>query len=342
MKKGFVLSTPVLLIAAVMCLLIQPVPSAAAKVTLTYSNFFPPTHIQSQTAESWCKEVEKRTEGRVKIQYFPGQTLTKAHQTYDSVLDGSADIGFSAFAYTRGRFPLMGMIDMPLGYPSGVAATEVANAVYTHFKPKELENAEVMYLHAHGPGMIHTRGAAVRVLENFKGLKIRSTGISAEVVTALGGTPVPMSMPDSYQSLQKGTVDGSAHPLESNKGWNLAEVVRHVTIVRPVAYTTAFFVVMNKKKWDALDEKDRSIIAAVNQEWALKHALAWDRSDEEGKQFFIEKKGNSMIEIDPAEAARWAAAVAPMIDAYAQKLDQDGLNGKAVVEMIREMLKKNE
>lgn len=55
----------------------------SAKTTLRYSNFFPPTHIQSQLAESWCKEVEKRTNGEVVIQYFPASTLTKAPQTYD-------------------------------------------------------------------------------------------------------------------------------------------------------------------------------------------------------------------------------------------------------------------
>ncbi|RJQ67899.1 MAG: C4-dicarboxylate ABC transporter substrate-binding protein [Desulfobacteraceae bacterium] len=341
MKKGLLLFTVAAAVFSAAMGLLTPAPSTAGPVTLSYSNFFPPTHIQSQLAESWCKEVEKRTEGRVKVQYFAGQTLTKANQTYDSVLGGIADIGFSAFAYTRGRFPLMGVIDMPLGYPTGVAATEVANAVYKRFKPKELDNTQLMYLHAHGPGMVHTRSKPIRTIEDFKGLKIRSTGISAEVVSALGGTPVPMSMPESYQSLQKGVVDGSVHPLESNKGWNLGEVVRYVTLARPVAYTTAFFVVMNKDKWSALDEKDQRIISAINDEWALKHGQAWDSSDAEGKGFFIQK-GNNLLDIDAKEAARWEAAVAPMVDAYAQKLDGDGLNGKAVVEMIRQMLKKSE
>ncbi|MBW1729426.1 MAG: C4-dicarboxylate ABC transporter substrate-binding protein, partial [Deltaproteobacteria bacterium] len=48
----------------------------AGPIKLTYSNFFPPTHIQSKLAEAWCKEVEKRTNGRVKVEYYPGQTLT--------------------------------------------------------------------------------------------------------------------------------------------------------------------------------------------------------------------------------------------------------------------------
>jgi TRAP-type C4-dicarboxylate transport system substrate-binding protein len=311
---------------------------APAETTLTYSSFFPPTHIQSQLAESWCKEVETRTEGRVKVQYFAGQTLTKAKQTYDSIVDGIADVGTSALAYTQGRFPVMSAIDLPFGYSSGVVATAVANDLYAELQPKEFADTKVMYFNAHGPGFIHTRSTPVKTLADLKGLKIRSTGMSADVVKALGATPVPMPMPDSYQALQKGVVDGSAYPVEANKGWKLGEVVKYVTYAYPAAYTTCFFVVMSKAKWDALDPNDQKIIEEINQEWALKHGEAWDTSDEEGRAFFLSQEGNEIIQIDDAEAAQWGEAVAPLIDDYAKKLDGQGLDGKAVVDSIRESL----
>ncbi len=326
-------------VAALVLCNLQPTPALAGATKLTYSNFFPPTHVQSQLAESWCKEVEKRTQGRIKVQYFAGQTLTKAKTTYDSVVDGIADIGFSVFAYTRGRFPVMGAIDLPLGYPDGGKATAVANQIYEQFKPKELSDTQVMYLHAHGPGMIHTRGKAVHTLEDLKGLKIRSTGISAQLVKALGGTPVPMPMPESYQSLQKGVVDGCANPIETNKGWKLGEVVDYVCMAQPVAYTTTFFVVMNKAKWAALSPEDQKIINDINAEWAVKHGQAWDESDKEGMAFFLENK-NSVIEIDDKEIARWKSAVAPIVDDYAAELDKKGLDGKAIIAAIRSSLAK--
>jgi TRAP-type C4-dicarboxylate transport system substrate-binding protein len=306
---------------------------------LTYSNFFPPTHIQSKLAENWCQEVEKRTEGRVKVQYYPGQTLTNAKQTYDSVVDGIADIGYSALAYTRGRFPVMSAIDLPFGYPSGIAATAAANDLFKKFKPEEFKDTELMYIHGHGPGFIHTKGKAVHKLEDLKGLKIRSTGMSAQVVEALGGTPVPMPMPECYQSLQKGVVDGSAYPLEANKGWKLGEVTDYATCAYPAAYTTSFFIVMNKDKWKALDAKDQAIITAINEEWAVKHGEAWDSSDMEGIRFFMQQ-GNTMIGLDPKESERWGQAVAPLIEEYSKDLDKKGLNGKSVIETIRATLQK--
>jgi len=316
-----------------------PAASAAETVKLTYSSFFPPTHVQSQLSESWCREVENRTDGRIKIQYYAGQTLTNTKQTYDSVMEGIADIGTSGLAYTRGRFPLMSAVDLPFGYTSGVAATVAANDVYAKFKPKEFSDTKVLYFHAHGPGMLHTRGKAVRTLEDIKGLKIRSTGTSAEVATALGGTPVPMPMPESYQSLQKGVVDASMHPVEANKGWKLGEVTRYATFAYPSGYTTAFFVVMNKDKWNSLDPKDQNIIEEINLEWAAKHGEAWDTSDMEGVRFFLEQ-GNTIFGLDAKESAKWENAVAPVIDRYAAELDKKGLNGKAVIGSIRESLKK--
>jgi TRAP-type C4-dicarboxylate transport system substrate-binding protein len=339
MKKIAISVTLVLTVFTLMAVI--PSASTAKEVKLTYSNFFPPTHIQSKLSEAWCKEVEKRTEGRVTVQYFAGQTLTKAKQTYESVMDGIADIGTSALAYTRGRFPVISAVDLPFGYPSGVVATEVVNDLYNQLKPKEFDDTKVMYIHAHGPGMIHTRGKAVRKLEDLKGLKIRSTGTSAEVVQALGGTPVPMPMPDSYQSLQKGVVDGSAYPFEANKGWKLGEVVDFATAAYSSAYTTTFFIVMNKDKWNAIDPKDQKIIEEINLEWAPKHGQAWDASDMEGIRFFLQQ-GNEIIGLDAKESARWAKAVEPLISDYGKQLDGKGLNGKAVIQKIRDLLNKYE
>ena len=311
--------------------------AAAKTVQLTYSSFFPPTHIQSQLSESWCKEVEKRTEGRVVVQYFAGQTLTQAKQTYDSVVDGIADIGTSALAYTRGRFPVVSAVDLPFGYPSGIAATAVANELYEEFKPAEFKDTKVLYFHAHGPGFIHTKEKGVSKLEDLKGLKIRSTGMSAQVVEALGGTPVPMPMPESYQSLQKGVVDGSAYPLEANKGWKLGEVVEYATCAYSAAYTTTFFVVMNQSKWDSIDPEDQKIIEDINKEWAAMHGEAWDNSDMEGMRYFLQE-GNTMIGLDAKESERWEKAVAPLVVNYVK--DIKDVDGKAVEKKIRQTLKK--
>lgn len=306
---------------------------AADAVKLRYANFFPPVHVQSQLAESWCKEVEKRTNGTVKIDYYPGGTLIKAPQIYEGVAIGMADIGMTCLAYTRGRFPLMGAVDLPMGYPNGVVATKVANAVMAQFKPEEFKDTQVMFLHAHGPGYIHTMKKTVKTLADMKGLKIRSTGMSTYLVNALGGTPVGQSMQETYTSLQKGIVDGSTHPLESNKGWKLGEVLDYCVAEDSVGYTTAMIVTMNKAKWDSLAPEVQKTITEINAEWTLKHGQAWDEIDVVGKNFFIEK-GNEIITLDPKESAKWKEAVRPAITSYAEELNKKGIKGTEVIDFI--------
>ena len=308
-----------------------PITSQAKTVTLTYSNFFPPSHIQSKLAEAWCKEVEKRTEGRVKIEYYPGETLSKADQCYDCVVEGISDIGFSLLAYTRGRFPVMATVDLPLGYPSGKVATRLINKFYKKFRPEELDDTQVMYLHGHGPGLVHSKTKPIKKIEDMKGLKFRGHGTSIQVIKALGGTPVSRSMPETYQMLQKGVVDGSVYPFEANKGWKLGEVVNYATATYSVGYTTCFFVVMNKNKWTALPVDVQKIIEEINKEWIIKHGEAWDTSDMEGIRFFL-NHGGQIIGINEKESASWKKAVAPIIDEYAEELTKIGYNGEEIVE----------
>lgn len=315
--------------------------AAAKTIKLTYSNFFPPTHIQSKLAESWCREVEKRTHGRVKIQYYPGGTLTKAPQCYDGVVEGLSDIGFSVLAYSRGRFPVLGAVDLPLGYPSGTVATKVINDVYNKFKPKECNDTKIMYLHAHGPGIVWTRNRPVRKLEDMKGLKLRGHGTSAKVIKALGGTPVGIPMPETYQSIQKGTVDGGVFPCESNKGWKLGEVVKYGTADFSAAYTTGFFVTMNKDKWNSLPADIQKTIEEINKEWIVKHGKAWDHSDLVGIKYFL-GQGGELIGLNKKESMRWKKAVRPIINNYIKVLNKKGLNGEKIVKFIEQDLKKSE
>ena len=322
--------------AAVICVALPTMGQAETK--LTYSTFFPPTNHQSKLADAWCKEVEKRTNGKVKIDFYPGQTLTKAPQCYDGVVEGISDVGFSCLAYSRGRFPTMAAVDLPLGYKTAAQATATANAVYEKFKPEELADVEVMYFHGHGPGLLFSTDKPVKTLSDMKGLKVRSTGNSAKLVKALGGTPVAKSMSENYQLLQKGVVDGSMHPIESNKSFKLGEVCKFGTDSFDVAYTTVFFIVMNKDKWAELDADSQKVIREINKEWAVRHAAAWDEADVIGRKFLVDE-GGQIVELSAEESATWVQAAKPVLDEYVATTTEKGLDGTAILEFTQSTLK---
>lgn len=335
-KTSTATMTIILLVAAAFALGSRA--SAEAATSLTYSIFFPPTHAQAKAAEAWAKEVEKRTTGKVKISVFPGGTLTPADQCYDGVVKGISDIGMSAFAYTRGRFPQMEALDLPLGYTNGRVATRVANDFYQTMKPKALDNVKVLYLHAHGPGLLHTK-KPVKTLEDLKGMKIRSTGFSAKVVEMLGGVPVAMPQGETYEALSKGIADGTIGPIEVLKGWKQGEVIRSTTDCFDVGYTTAFFVVMNLKKWNSLPPDVRKAFEDVSREWIDVHGKAWDEADKEGRAF-TKGLGNQIVTLSPQESARWKKAVRPAIEEYIKGTEQKGVPGRKSVKEAESLITK--
>ncbi len=302
---------------------------------LTYSIFFPPTHSQSQAAIAWAMEVEKRSEGRIKITTFPGGTLTKANQCYDGVVQGISDIGMSCFAYTRGRFPMMAAVDLPNGYPDGMVATRVANQFAKEMNPKELQDVKVLYIHAHGPGLLSTK-APVRTLDDIKGMKIRSTGLSAKIVEALGGAPVAMPQGDTYEALQKGVVEGTFTPIETLKGWRQAEVINYTTRCNGIGYTTSMFVVMNLQKWNSLPKDLQDMMDSLSEEWVTVHGETWDKSDEEGLAYTLEQ-GNKVVDLSPEENRLWEEKVAPIIEDYINTNKENGLPGAEAVTLVKEL-----
>jgi len=307
-------------------------------IELSYSVFFPPAHIQCQTAQAWAEEIGRRTGGKVNITVYSAGTLTKAPQCYEGVVSGISDIGMSCFAYTRGRFPLLEGIDLPLGYPNGLVATQVATEITRKYQPEEVADTHLLYVHAHGPGILASR-KPVRTLEDLAGLKVRATGLSSKIVQHLGATPLAMSQPETYEALQKGVVDGTLTPMETMKGWRQGEVIKSTTDCVGVGYTTAMFVVMNKAKWDALSDDTKKIFEEVSAEWVDVHGKTWDDLDAEGKQYSQDLK-NKMIELPAPEMARWVKAVEPVINNYVTEAKKKNIDGAKNVAELRKLISK--
>lgn len=304
---------------------------------LTYSTFFPPASSMGKLAKEWCEEVEKRTDGKVKVSFFPGETLTSADQCYDGVIQGRSDVGMSCLVYTRGRFPLMSFVNLPLGYPNAKFATAIINEVYEKYKPKGLSDTKVQYLFAHGPGFINTKGKPIKTLEDFKGMKLRTPGAVANLVKALGGKPVGMTQPEVYQALQRGVVDGVLAPSEAIETWNYDEVTDYTTACYDIAYSIGFFVTMNKKTWNKLPQDIQNTINEINKEWILKTAKTWDKSDFKGIQTQL-RAGNEIIGIGPEESKKWKEAVQPVFETYIEKTKDRNVPGKEVLKYVRKRL----
>jgi TRAP-type C4-dicarboxylate transport system substrate-binding protein len=120
-RKGLP-STVVL--ALILC--VSSVSYGAEPIKLKFANYFPVIHKNTALGQSFCDEIKKRTGGRVEISYYPGGTLLTAPKMPAGVSTGIADIGLSHCGYSRGRFPVMELMELPIGSPSAYISTHVA------------------------------------------------------------------------------------------------------------------------------------------------------------------------------------------------------------------------
>jgi TRAP-type C4-dicarboxylate transport system substrate-binding protein len=314
--------------------------SAQKPIELSFSVFQPAAHKATLMSAEWAKEIEKRTNGRVKITVFSGGTLSPPDKCYQGVITGVSDIGYSVLGYTKGRFPLAEVFDTPLGIKSGVVSTNLANAYAKKFQPKELDDTKFMYFHGNGPGLLHTK-KPVYNLQDLKGMKIRTAGPMSKIIAHLGGAPVGMPMGESYDALSKGVIEGILCPMEALEGFKLAEVVKYTTECYGIGYTGIHFTTMNKDKWNALPPDIQKIINDVNEEWIPKTGKMWDELDRSGKEFAL-KLGHQMIPLSKAEEEAWIKALEPLFDEYVKNMKAKDLPGEEVLKFCMDFLKKNQ
>jgi TRAP-type transport system periplasmic protein len=316
--------------------------SAQKPIELSYAVFYPPAHKHTASAIEWSKEIEKRTNGRVKITVYSGGTLTPPDKTYVAVIKGIADIGWSVAGYTKGRFPLSEVVELPFGVKNAGQCSRMMNEFYrkSPAMQKEFDEVKIMYIHGHGPGMLHTKKPVYK-LEDVKGMKIRAPGVLGNIITLLGGAPVGMTMSEAYDALSKGVVEGILSPYEPLEGFKLAEVVKYTTESLCIGYTSVQYIVMNKEKWNSLPPDVQKIIEELNQESIEKTAKVWDGLDRSAKEYSL-KVGHQVIPLSKEEEEKWTKAVKPLLETYVNNMKAKNLPGDEALKFCLDYLKKNQ
>ena len=312
---------------------IGPVPALAKEtIRLKFANFFPPAAGPSKICEEFIADIEKRTNGQVKIAYYPGGSLLKSKAMFMGVTEGAADIGFAHVFYTPGRMPVTEVCALPLGYPNPWVGCHVLNDFYDKYKPKEWEEVRVLWMHASGVTILMTKGP-VRQMEDLKGMIIRAPGRPGKTIKALGGNPAPTVMSEVYDALSKGVISGVYTGVMGLKDWRFAEVVDYTTLSWQVGSVFPFYVVMNKNSWSKLPPDIQEIFKGAIEEYKEKFAVMWNAAEVRGKEFGM-KKGIQFIQLSEQEAAKWKNAVRPVIDGYVKEMIDKGFAEKEVKNWI--------
>jgi TRAP-type C4-dicarboxylate transport system substrate-binding protein len=312
----------------------------AQEYNLTLASFAPAAHLENvHLLEPWAQRVEEATNGRVKVTLYAGETLLKAVETYEGVVAGIADLGFSDYGYNMNSFPmLMTLFLGGLDYANGKVATYVARDFIEKFQPAEIQDTELMLVWCTDSGAIMSK-TPVRTLDDFRGLQLKVSGKGVDIIEALGGTPVAMPMSEAVEGLQKGVIDGIASAPEILKGWNMTEVVDYVTPAS-IVYNAIHYLAMNKDTWNSFPEDIQEAISKVNEEFFEEVASEhFDKFNQEGLEYGIEH-GDEVIELSEEELQRWIDLLIPHQQEYAQELNEKGLPGDEALQTTLDLIEK--
>jgi len=324
------------IVVAALVLLTCPIATAADPVVLKFSSYLPPTH-HLQISHQWvATEIEKRTNGRVKVRMYHSESLHSAKKGFEALRTGITDITLAYPIYDPTGFNLALGGGLPFKFPTSHVACHVMEELYPEFIKKEYEKtgAKLAYWSVTNPYFIVATRKPVKTLDDLKGMKIRSGGgIHAEVLKSLGAVPVMMPTPEIYASLERGVIDGTFMSPASAMSYRLYEVGKYVTVL-PIA-TTDVPAAISPKAWAKLTPELQDIVYQVFREGGMHVANGYE---DETKKALAEwtKKGGQVMNVSAADVKKFKAAVQNVDEKWIADCEKAG-KGKEAKAMLKKM-----
>ena len=306
--------------------------NAAAKTVLRMNHQFPAAAAGSKIDQWFVDEVKKATDGEIEIQIFWSNALGAAKENLTLLGTGAIDAAGMSAGYFPAQLPFFAA---PNSLPMAMDNICQSSALMKAFMEKipafqeEAERNKVVpiFFHLLNPYLLVTRDP-VNKLDDLKGKKIRTWGEDMpRLVKAAGGTPVTIFLPELYENLQRGVIDGCPFSVDFIQTYKIYEVAKYVTEV-VMWEGPAWGVWFSQKSWDKLSKKHQQIIMDV-AERARKLELTKTAEAEIAARKFLEDKGVKFSPFPPAELAKWQKANPDFYSDWIKKMEKQGKGAEA-------------
>lgn len=312
--------------------------AAQAQVTLDVNTWVPMAHpMMADMTLPFCEDIKSVTQGRVSCRILP-KAVSAPPQTFDSIRDGLADIGFTVHGYTPSRFVFSEVAEFPFMADSAEVMSVAYQRIYERMLARfeEHKGVHTLAVFTHGPGQIYNTRRAVTSLKDLEGMKLRvGGGMVGEVAKAIGVIPVLRPATDSYEMMSSGVVDGTLLPKETPVGLKLMPLVKHATYVPGGLYNVSFLIIANPAKWASLPAADREAINRISGEaLARRFGRAWDAADGRGQKAVVDANIPT-VNASPQMIADIRARTAGLEQAWIDRARAKGGDGRAILDALR-------
>lgn len=318
----------------------------AKPVVLKIADFQPANASRVRLTRAWAEDVERRTQGKVKFEYFPAEALLKAAEIFEGTRSGVTDIGIWVQAYNPAIAPALALFNLPGISPAFRPAIRASNELILTgefgFFRDDLRKLGVEPLFSWGVSdqeLISTKPLAD--LAALKGLKIRVIGREwPQLISGFGGTPVAMPWPEVYEALSRGTLDANVGFVSANRDAKLYEVAKHHSRIN-LGAPAGQLVIVNKRVWDSLPQDIQLAMREAGQR-SFAEGLA-DLYEKEMHEAIkeMEAKGVRFYSWDAASRDKLHSAMSALWETWAKSMDARGLPASEALRRYLELQKKH-
>ncbi|MFO1270806.1 MAG: TRAP transporter substrate-binding protein [Rubrivivax sp.] len=301
---------------------------ALAQTTMKISISVAQNSHQGVAIDTFAKEVEKRTNGKYKIQTFYSGSLGGERESIEAVQLGTQELTFTSTGPVPNFVPEARILDIPFLFRDKAHARAVLDGPIGQDMLKAFEPKGFKALAWGENGVRHMTNSKrpVNGPDDLKGLKMRTMENPVHVAAykGFGIITTPMAFPEVFTALQQGTVDGQENPLSVIMAAKFDQVQKYLTLTGHV-YSPCIFL-MNKASWDKLPAADQQAFLAAAAE-AVKANRA--RVDEDDAKGVAELRSKGMQVIENPDKAKFQAALTPVYAEFEKQF------GKANIDKIK-------
>jgi tripartite ATP-independent transporter DctP family solute receptor len=301
---------------------------AQAQTTMRISISIAQNSHQGIAVDTFAKEVEKRTNGRYKVQAFYSGSLGGERESIEAVQLGTQELTFSSTGPVPNFVPEARILDIPFLFTGKAHARAVLDGPIGQELLAKFDSKGFKALAWGENGVRHMTNSkrAVNAPEDLKGLKMRTMENPVHVAAykGFGIVTTPMAFPEVFTALQQGTVDGQENPLSVIMASKFDQVQKHLSLTGHV-YSPGIFL-MNKASFDKLSAADKTAFLDAAKEAAKANRARVDEDDSKG---VAELRSKGMSVVENVDKGKFVAALGPVNAEFEKQF------GKANIDRIR-------
>jgi TRAP-type mannitol/chloroaromatic compound transport system substrate-binding protein len=258
--------------------------TAQGPIAMRWQSTWPSKDIFHEYALDYAKKVNDMTGGDLKIEVLPAGAVVPAFQLLDAVSKGTLDGGHGVLVYHYGKQTALALWGSGPGYAMDA---NMLLAWHKYGGGKELLAKLYASIGAnvvsfpYAPMPTQPLGwfkKPVEKVDDFKGLKYRTVGISIDLFTAMGAAVNALPGGEIVSAIDRGLLDAAEfNNATSDRVLGFADVSKVCMLQSYHQNAEQLEITFNKTKYDALPDKMKAIIA--NGVEAASQDMQWKAID---------------------------------------------------------------